>query len=160
MLTPEQSGFQTYALHFHAPFYALRKHKKVREDPRRRPNGTALRKSWAPSCLDPVSTRRWCLYELQTSIVVYGISNCVWTAYGIYDDYCNKQPSIETQYDKWNRSEGVKVLQDPLTKRPLLYVLIWDGRTYFLQAVRKQCERIKREWESIIRKMEEEARTK
>ncbi|KAK0702736.1 hypothetical protein B0H67DRAFT_558349 [Lasiosphaeris hirsuta] len=131
-------GFQTFVLHIHLPFFALRNHRELCRDMRQNSDGKPLRNSWALDCL-PTSSRysssdtKWCLYEAQTSVTLIGIEDCIWTAYGIMDTYFDPRSGPEAAGHAFYR----------------------DARGYFLMVVEARAYQIGEEFDLLFNVIEE-----
>jgi hypothetical protein len=160
----QTQSFQAFTFQFSLPFYVLRNHGELRHDSRERANGQPLRRSWKLDCLcesspatESPSGSSWCLYEAQTSIVLIGIDDRVWTAYATIDTYYEPDSanSVGFYEAEWN-DHGV--LLDPMTgnggirefSRPL-----WDARTYFLSVLEAHLDNYLFELDGITRAMKE-----
>ncbi|KAK4442669.1 hypothetical protein QBC34DRAFT_224960 [Podospora aff. communis PSN243] len=145
-------GLRTYTFHFHVPFFVLREHSKLRMDPRRNPDGSPLRCSRDLGFLSVPGGegKKQCLYEAQTSIVLTGLSDRFWTAYGVTDDYYERrgQDSIKRHH---RESKQCPAQRDPITRKissPQGRYL--DARAYFLACVEARSRQILREWQYIV----------
>ncbi|KAF0324800.1 hypothetical protein GQ607_007971 [Colletotrichum asianum] len=149
-----------FTLEFHLPFFALREQLRVPDDNRKRPDGSPCRKTLDLSFLTGIinstgSTNvSYYLHEAQTSLLIVGNNNTVWTAYLFTDTYHNGRPG-ETNH------EDLSFFQQPLEENELFYdpltmgqhdanVPIWDPREYFCLIVRIRLGLIKEEWAYIF----------
>ncbi|KAK3339869.1 hypothetical protein B0T25DRAFT_523546 [Lasiosphaeria hispida] len=157
-VTVTSRGFTCFTLDFHMPYYALRNHGMMK-DHRQKPNGEPLRISSALDCLQGSSSsmpgKTWYLHQAQTSIVLTGISDRVWTAYGVTDTYYDPKStdSVEWYGRKWKKSRD-HVLRDPVSDNPSEPWLDRGPREYFLAAVNARLMKITLEWDRIVREME------
>jgi hypothetical protein len=91
-----------------------------------------------------------CLYEAQTSVVVTGIDNRVWTAYGIVDTYFGSKESVEHYHEE----NGPSAQVDPLAAGQIPAIpsvsLIWTPREYFFKILAIRMNEARREWRKII----------
>ncbi|EQB57752.1 hypothetical protein CGLO_02085 [Colletotrichum gloeosporioides Cg-14] len=92
------------------------------------------------------------LHEAQTSLLIVGNDNLIWTAYFFTDTY-NGRPG-ETNHEDLSffqqPSEGDELFYDPLTMgQHDANVSIWDPREYFCLIVRIRLGLIKEEWAYI-----------
>jgi hypothetical protein len=95
-----------------------------------------------------------CLYEAQTSIVVTGIDNRVWTAYGIVDTYFGSRESLQHYHEE----NGPSAQVDPLAAGQIPAIpsisLIWGPREYFFKIVAIRINEARRAWRKIIDEVE------
>jgi hypothetical protein len=95
-----------------------------------------------------------CLYEAQTSVVVTGIDNWVWTAYGIVDTYFGSKESLQ----HYHKENGPSAQVDPLAAGHILAIpsvsLIWAPREYFFKIVAIRMNEARRAWRKIIDEVE------
>lgn len=145
------------------PYYVLGRSEMVSRDTRRKSDGNPLRQSrkldFLSRSLDaskdsnPTDQHYW-LHEAQISIVVTGVNNWVWTAYGFVDTYFGSKGTVE-DYDKlkgrhWER-------EDPLSAGRLNGgEPIWTPREYFLRVVQSRIREVLKEWKRIVRTVTEE----
>lgn len=142
------------------PFFALRRHSQVPRDSRKRPDGSPCRRSIELSFLtgsvsstDGSPTSYW-LHEVQTSFLVVGNNNTVWTAYLFTDTY-HDGGSAKSNHDDLSsyqqRSNEDELFYDPLTMgHHDANIPIWDPREYFCLIVRIRLGLIKEEWAYIL----------
>ncbi|KAK1848670.1 hypothetical protein CCHR01_08718 [Colletotrichum chrysophilum] len=149
-----------FTLEFHVPFFALRRHSQVPRDSRNRPDGSPCRRSIELSFLtgsvsstdsNPIS---YWLHEVQTSLLVVGNNNTVWTAYLFTDTY-HDGSSAKTNHDDLSsyqqRSNEDELFYDPITMgHHDASIPIWDPREYFCLIVRIRLGLIKEEWAYIL----------
>ncbi|KFY74283.1 hypothetical protein V499_05679 [Pseudogymnoascus sp. VKM F-103] len=157
------NGFPVFTLELHMPYYVLGKSKTASRDARRKSDGSPLRQSrkldFLSRSLDaskgsnPTDQHYW-LHEAQISIVVTGVNNWVWTAYGFVDTYFGSKGTVE-DYDKlkgrhWER-------EDPLAAGRLNGgEPIWTPREYFLRVAQSRIREVLKEWNRIVRTVTEE----
>jgi hypothetical protein len=93
------------------------------------------------------------LYEAQTSVIVTGIDDQVWTAYGFVDTYF---ASGETA-DNYDTLEGrLSGCPDPLAAGQLnADQPIWTPREYFLKVFEIRSNQVLKEWDNIACTVEE-----
>ena len=96
-----------------------------------------------------------CLYEAQTSIVVTGIDNWVWAAYGIVDTYFGSKESVR----HYHKENGPSAQVDPLAAGQVPAIpslsLIWTPREYFLAIVAIRMNEALRAWRETINVVED-----
>ena len=129
-------------------------------DLRKTSDGKPLRQSWElPFLSRPMSASTsaaglLCLYEAQTSVVVTGIDNWVWTAYGIVDTYFGSKESVQHYHEQNGSSAQV----DPLAAGQIPAIpsisLIWTPREYFFKIVAIRMNETRRAWRTIIGEVE------
>ncbi|KAK4446679.1 hypothetical protein QBC34DRAFT_411157 [Podospora aff. communis PSN243] len=178
-VTVNTKGVPSYVLHFHLPFYALRRETELLTDTREWLDNKPLRKSRVLGCLSESSssmagdTWKWCLYEAQTSIVVTGTHDRSWTAYGVTDDYYDSdaRPDEFESVGRYHRlwEETPDMFSDPVFRGgyPLLNdripidaggnptsAIFWDAREYFVAAVAFRAGIVSKEWSYVVTKLE------
>ncbi len=91
------------------------------------------------------------LYEAQISIVIVGIDHYTWTAYGTEDTYFGTD-----RYDHVG-TRGSRTSWDPIVGRGGLDINCptWDPREYFLKAVEFRARSIVKDWEWVVRGLED-----
>ncbi|KAK3683314.1 hypothetical protein B0T22DRAFT_538437 [Podospora appendiculata] len=154
-LTPEPSisviipsrGFLTFTLAVHLHHFVLRPHDTLREDSRKNKNGHGWRHSQKVLCsFTSGQEKEMCQYEAQTSIVITGISESVWTAYGVVDTYFEDDP--DEVFAGCSTSKPSRELLDPIAgERLLLREPRWTPREYFLEAWEIRLRQMKQEWD-------------
>jgi hypothetical protein len=96
----------------------------------------------------------FCLYEAQTSVVVTGTDNWVWTAYGIVDTYFGSKESVQ----RYHKQNGPSAQVDPLAAGQIPAIpsisLIWTPREYFSKIVAIRMNEARRAWREIIYEVE------
>lgn len=135
---------------------------RVPDDNRKRPDRSPCRKILDLSFLTGIvnstgSTNvSYYLHEAQTSLLIVGNNNTVWTAYLFTDTYHNGRPG-ETNHEDLSffqqpsASEENELFYDPLTMgQHDANVPIWDPREYFCLIVRIRLGLIKEEWAYIF----------
>lgn len=96
------------------------------------------------------------LHEAQTSLLIVGNNNTVWTAYLFTDTYHNGRPGETNHEDlsffqQSSAAEENELFYDPLTMgQHDANVPIWDPREYFCLIVRIRLGLIKEEWAYIF----------
>ncbi|KAK4443868.1 hypothetical protein QBC34DRAFT_385803 [Podospora aff. communis PSN243] len=158
-------GFPTYAFHLNVPFVAFRRHRSLRTDNRQKPGGQSLRRSWTAACLATQSSdngkpqRLPCFYEVQASIMLAGIDDCVYKVYGTVDNYylpkSKSKDSVEAYHRDWEES-GRTQMWDPFSRRSrVVDHPIWESRHYFLSIWFGYLDQASREWELITTVMKD-----
>jgi len=139
----------SFALHLEIPHFALRAHKELRIDRRKRRDGTPLRHSQRLPFMRSPSGQPYCLYESQTSISVTGVDRCVWSAVALVDAYHDAKRSSRHHH----RQSRLGVRFDPLGAN---YIVMeypdWEPREYFLRVSAIQLDQSTTEWHFVIRK--------
>ncbi|KAK3333324.1 hypothetical protein B0T19DRAFT_122819 [Cercophora scortea] len=152
------TGFSTFALEFHIPFYVWRQREGPILDQRRRANGKPLR--WSSNLgflkLDPsdgpASSVEDCIYEAQISCIVTGIDERSWVGYACIDTYYkgdrdDNQESVEYYVEQ--SINGPRM--DPLSggrfdaDKP-----IWKPREYFLRLLDCRMDQVRQEWHNVV----------
>jgi hypothetical protein len=126
----------------------------------RKMDGKPLRQSWElPFLSGPISASTYtagllCLYEAQTSIVVTGVDNRVWTAYCIVDTYFGAKKTLQHYHEENGPSAQIDPLaagQIPATPSS---TLIWTPREYFFKIVAIRINEARRAWRVISDEVE------
>jgi hypothetical protein len=92
------------------PYFAVKAHKALRQDSRKWPDRTPLRKSEVLPFLNPPPRQQhkmFCLYEAQFSAVVTiipGTSDAVYTVYGFNDTYFDSSLRLQ-QYARSGKAQ-------------------------------------------------------
>jgi hypothetical protein len=161
----QSTGFRTFTLDFNIPYYVLRQSNHVLKDSRKISDGAPLRQSWNLASLfkstdtnkSSSTDRTYALYEAQISIVVTGIDQYVWTAYGFVDTYFGSEESVEGYHQMKGRHCPRLGRPDPLAAgRIAADEPIWRPRDYFMKVLEIRTNHVVREWWYIGDKMEEE----
>ncbi|KAH7333039.1 hypothetical protein BKA65DRAFT_564042 [Rhexocercosporidium sp. MPI-PUGE-AT-0058] len=160
-VTIKSSGFQSFTLDFHIPYYVLRESKKSWSDTREKSNGEPLRQFWELPFLSMsrnnkliCTDERYCLYEAMTSVGVTGNDHWTWAAYGFVDTYFDSRESVDGYHQMKGRRWG---RADPLADGQInADEPLWDPREYFLKVVEIRTGLALMEWSQIINKMERE----
>ncbi len=143
-------------MHMHLPFFALRHEKKLRLDHRTKANGIIFKRSRSLQFSQDhqqtpkESYRLLNLYEGQISIVVTGIDDWRWSAWGFIDTFFDRSESARN-YDDISQPYRV----DPLLRGQLRRSHEQDPRRYFLDVCRTQAERVEEEWNAIFQVVKE-----
>jgi hypothetical protein len=146
-------------MHLSIPFIALRYHKSLREDVRKRPNGDSLRNSWIADCLTPrspankASPKKACIYEAQASVALTGTENFVYTLYGTIDTYyeTKSEHSVKVYHRDWKENG---CMWDPFLGRTReLNRPVWESRLYFLMIWEAQLANAVLEWDNLTIEM-------
>ncbi|KAH8898960.1 hypothetical protein GQ53DRAFT_817181 [Thozetella sp. PMI_491] len=154
-LTRSSRGFKTFTLHMQLPYFALRYHKKLKQDHRAGAEGKPFKQSKDLQFLNqsPKNTRTPaefpCLYEAQISIAITGIDNWRWSAWAFADAFFDKQESAQHYHDETMGQER----PDPLMRGLSLFYKEHeqDPRKYFLAVCCIWVKKIEDEWRDIIR---------
>jgi hypothetical protein len=124
-------------------------------------DGRPLRQSWAlpffsrPTSLSPSADTFYCLYEAQVSVAITGIDHWVWTAYGIVDSYFGSRESFNAYHQMTSRSNASR--PDPLADgRISTNNTIWTPREYFFEVLDVRIIEVRRQWNAILGKIEDE----
>ncbi|PMD62664.1 uncharacterized protein K444DRAFT_661766 [Hyaloscypha bicolor E] len=143
-----------FALEFHIPYYGLRIHNSLVNDPRKRSDGSPLRHSWKLPFPETLSmpyhtpTGTCCLYEAQLSVAVIGLDRWTWIAYAFddtYFDYDTLEPF--TQFTAQIRPSLISPRDGD---EP-----VWTPREHFLKTVEIKTKQVVKEWGSIVQKLQE-----
>lgn len=148
-------GFPSFALEIHIPFYAWRRNPVPFEDQRHKSDGNPLRRSRNLDFLDMCSpaeinstTTDDCIYEVQISCMVSGLSNWSWVAYVLVDTYYqgpDSQESVE------HYAQPAIRIPDPLTRGQRDANLpVWTPREYFLWVFEAQINQVRRESQNLV----------
>jgi len=130
-------------------------------DPRRRANGTPLRKSINLSLLqdspDTENNKHDCLYEAQVSCMITGYNSTAWVAYVFVDSFFHHpndaenihndtdEESIAYYQSSTELSEGFA--PDPIARGCYDATMpIWEPRVYFLSVLTVRLEQIEEQW--------------
>ncbi|WQF82057.1 hypothetical protein CDEST_07071 [Colletotrichum destructivum] len=154
-------GAFAFNLEFHMPYFAWRRHVKPRTDSRKRPDGSPCRKWIDLSFLTGKDTSKVdgsainFLYEAQTSVVVAGYNNRVWTAILLTDNYFVDDDAEvifnedSLHYHEYSSKED-GIYHDALTVAEFdANTPIWDPREYFCTVVRMRLNQLLEEWSSV-----------
>ncbi|KAK3343423.1 hypothetical protein B0T25DRAFT_299642 [Lasiosphaeria hispida] len=149
-------GFQTYALHFHLPYFVLRDPTSgLHRDTRLKPDGKPLRASCVIDCLPTPQ----CLYEAQMSALVTGIDDFVWTAIGAPETYYDPDSKdVLRKRSKSRHSKQSLEMWDPLVgfgSIPLISPAcqvtgMRDPRRYFQAMCEARIPQVLLEWDRIV----------
>jgi len=146
-------------MHLSIPFIALRYHKSLREDVRKRPSGDSLRNSWIAECLtaqsygNKASPKKACIYEAQASVSLTGTENFVYTVYGTIDTYyeSKSEHSVKVYHRNWKENG---CMWDPfLGWTCVLDRPVWESRLYFLMIWKAQLANAVLEWDKLTDEM-------
>ncbi len=162
-------GWKTFQLSLHLPFCAVRTHSRPYQDKRRGPSGYPLRNSWllgsSPSPGGRNKHKRagnLYFYEAQTSVVVLGINDAAWTAYGVFDNYFHNRDETGDSIDKHHEDRVRKPdphsrtdPYDPIASNRSLSRPIWNPRDYFVEVADKRVSQIYEEWTWAVHMMKE-----
>lgn len=158
-----QPGGRVFTLEFHLPYFVWR--NEAQRDNRTKSDGSPLRSSKDLSFLSKPSqgkasyrNRPTYLHEAQSSCVVTGYNNKIWTACSLADTfYHSSQDSDDNEdmlpyyADDTDDTEDSDEKWDPLTigkcdaNNPP-----WDPREYFLLIFTRRLEQVKEEWLNIV----------
>ncbi|KAF4628639.1 hypothetical protein G7Y89_g9512 [Cudoniella acicularis] len=119
-VTIPSQGFSVFTLEFHIP----------------------------PTTISTSRDEHICLYEAQTSVVVTGIDQWVWAAYGFVDNYFGSNETVDYYHLLRGKIGGHP---DPLAAGRLnADEPIWTPREYFLQVCQIRSKRVLKEWNYIM----------
>lgn len=135
----------------------LRRGNKLQKDYREKADGAPLRQFWDLPVLStvPSTTNKpredYSIYEAQLSIVVTGIDNWTWTAYGFCDTYFESHKSNNRK-----QSKDYSTVLDPLAACKIrAEPPLCSPRAYFLRVLEIRIHGIRREWNFICSRIEE-----
>ncbi|KAK3339728.1 hypothetical protein B0T25DRAFT_618264 [Lasiosphaeria hispida] len=138
----DPSGYSSFQLTFHLPFFAWRKSSIPSVDPRQ------LRSCKNISFLDKSDTSETYIYEAQVSCTVTGVDNGYWTAYAFFDTYHDGGES-KRDVQFYELTKG-RAIVDPLAGgRYESNPPIWTAREYFLRIMEACVRDIKSEWRNV-----------
>jgi len=149
----QPSGFRTFALEFHLPFYAWRRSEYAITDLRRKFNGRPLRRCRSLAFLNRLSAELTMfdidgyIYEAQISCLVTGIDNYSWIGYAFVDTYFKGPDNNECVEYYDTTAKGM----DPLTmgrydaNRP-----VWTPREYFVRVLQCRMDQVRQEWNNTV----------
>ncbi|KAI1397746.1 hypothetical protein F4819DRAFT_65300 [Hypoxylon fuscum] len=147
-------GFPVFALEFHLPYFALRKHRLPQRDSRRYANGDELRQSQDITFLRTMDSKvdnslTEYVYEAKLSCLVSGSNRDSWSAYLFNDLYFEIDEDSESilHYDA---QEGTGSMLDPLTAGKRSTIVSGDPREYFLIVLEVRLGLVKKEWEQLF----------
>jgi hypothetical protein len=151
------TGYLTFQLNLHLPFFKLRKSKppesstrKINTKPRR--NWTDLSFLKLPSSESPdhgPPSEVWSLHEAQISCTITGTNDMRWVGYGFVD------AEVDDYLDLPKTDRSFDLSLDPMAASELdLNNSIWTPRDYFLKVFEIRMEQIRKEWECIVQKVE------
>ncbi|KAK0704464.1 hypothetical protein B0H67DRAFT_497304 [Lasiosphaeris hirsuta] len=138
----DPSGYSSFQLTFHLPFFAWRKSNIPSLDTRQ------LRSCKNVSFLDKSNTSETYIYEAQVSCTVTGVDNGYWTAYAFFDTY---HDGGESKRDvQFYESTKGRAIVDPLAGgRYESNPPVWAAREYFLQVLEACVRDVKSEWRNV-----------
>lgn len=155
----QSEGLSTFELEFHIPFYAWRRCDRPIQDSRQKADGEPLRRTKQLAFLSMPTSKSDIdsfdyLYEAQISCTVTGLDNKRWVAYFFIDTYFENSTEKESVlYYEEQRRHGMH--GDPLTAgRHDAEMPIWTPREYFLRVLETRTDQIKREWDSVVSKVQ------
>jgi len=162
-----------FNLYIHLPFFALRRHKSLRKDPRKRPNGYPLRESWHMNCI-PASTKgpdtkvefKRCLYDAQRSTTLVGIDDRTWTVIGIEDTFFDEEeplgPTAHRESPRASRYERHPISRVYLqgARGCVNDVSLSDSRMYFFTVLSMWMRKTSEEYNNIATNLEEAVNSK
>ncbi|RYO94247.1 hypothetical protein DL766_002243 [Monosporascus sp. MC13-8B] len=157
-------GIPLYALEFHLPFYALRRHRKTLRDLRTRRTGEPLRQSQDITFLRTLSEKNDnsgndIIYQAKVSCLVSGWDRYSWVAYMFIDLYFEESHVDEdlesiADYEQHLTDHGVRL--DPFTAGETTSdAALREPREYILQVLAVRLSKIKHEWEHLVLHIEE-----
>jgi hypothetical protein len=141
----------------------LKASKELFKDIRVKFDGKPLRQSWhlpflsrsmSPSKSTNKTPKGYFLYEAQISVVVTGIDDSVWTAYGFADTYFGSKESVRRYHI--SRRQGRPGRPDPLAAGQIdADIPIWTPREYFLRVIEIRTTQVQRHWNFISDRVED-----
>ncbi|RYP67965.1 hypothetical protein DL769_005612 [Monosporascus sp. CRB-8-3] len=159
-------GIPLYALEFHLPFYALRKHRKTLRDLRTRQTGEPLRQSQDVTFLRTLSEKNDnsgndIIYQAKVSCLVSGWDRYSWVAYMFIDLYFEEShvdQNLESIADYEQHLSEVRL--DPFTAgKTTSHGALREPREYFLQVLAVRLSKTKHEWEHLVLHIEKAIET-
>ncbi|RYP15963.1 hypothetical protein DL765_005403 [Monosporascus sp. GIB2] len=157
-------GIPLYALEFHLPFYALRRHRKTLRDLRTRRTGEPLRQSKDITFLRTLlekndNSGNDIIYQAKVSCLVSGWDRYSWVAYMFIDLYFEEShvdEDLESIADYEQHLSDHEVRLDPFTAgETTSHAALREPREYFLQVLAVRLSKIKHEWEHLVLHIEE-----
>ncbi|RYP33757.1 hypothetical protein DL767_004624 [Monosporascus sp. MG133] len=157
-------GIPLYALEFHLPFYALRKHRKTLRDLRTRRTGEPLRQSQDVTFLRTLQEKNDnsgndIIYQAKVSCLVSGWDRYSWVAYMFIDLYFEEShvdEDLESIADYEQHLCDHEVRLDPFTAgETTSHAALCEPREYFLQVLAVRLSKTKHEWEHLVLHIEE-----
>jgi hypothetical protein len=147
------AGFLTFQLDLHLPFFLLRKSAppkesvgEVNKKPRRKWTNMSFLKIDTSESQDQKPKEVWGIHEVQTTCVVAGSDDWRWVGYGFVDgeiDDCLIDLSeVDLSFDRIAAGE----LEANIP--------IWRPRDYWLKLFEIRIEKVRKEWEYLIHKLE------
>jgi hypothetical protein len=163
-----QPGGRVFTLEFHLPYFVWR--NEAQKDRRKRADGSPLRSTKDLSFLTKPNQGRSYhqsgqsfLHEAQSSCVVTGYNNSIWTACSLTDTFYHSRHNSDDNEDMLpyyandtDDTDDSEESWDPLTigqcdaNNP-----IWDPREYFLRILNVRLEQAKEEWLNIAYNLQE-----
>jgi hypothetical protein len=151
-------------MEFHLPFFALRKVKPNESLPRF--PAKRLREDWEDITLQPQDSIEtdgkgtYRIHRAQISCVVHGFDEWQWNAYAFEDTKHENDLENEAEEVINYQLDGNNVTFDVDDEDPISLHLdwriqpIWKPRQYFLKAFEMQIRKIRREWNSLVHKLD------
>lgn len=147
------AGFLTFQLDLHLPFFLLRKSTppgesvgKVNEKPRRRWTDMSFLKIGTSESQDQKPKEVWGIHEVQATCVVAGSDDWRWVGYGFVDAEIDGSLTDLSEVDlSFDRIAAGELEAD---------IPIWRPRDYWLKLFEIRIERVRKEWEYLIHKLE------
>lgn len=160
---PPSPGFHVFAMNFHIPYYTLRICTVKVEGSRRKSKGSPVRIALDlpfagitddTSTTPPKGVER--LYQAQVSVVVTGIDNRIWSAYAFIDAIEDKD--TVTHYHQEAQDLGLP--PDPLACSRIMVEArrFLPPKRYFLKVFQIRIDKVKCEWQYIVRRFQEEVK--
>jgi len=91
-----------------------------------------------------------CFYEAQASVMLFGIEDRIYKAYGTVDTYyllrSELLASVKTHHKDWTESSR---MWDPLSRQTEINDPIWESRHYFLSIWAENLAQISTEWDTV-----------
>ncbi|KAI1137691.1 hypothetical protein F5Y05DRAFT_419163 [Hypoxylon sp. FL0543] len=143
-----------FALEFHLPYYAWRKHRLPRADCPRTLNGKGLRQYQDITFLRTMGSKvdnslTEYIYEANMSCLISGLDSSSWTAYFFNDTYFEPDDYPEN-IQEYDAQECEDVMPDPLAAgKRLTHPLPACPREYFLIILEIRIRKVKEEWQQL-----------
>ncbi|KAI0836034.1 hypothetical protein F5Y06DRAFT_288825 [Hypoxylon sp. FL0890] len=145
-----------FAIEFHLPYFALRKHKLPQADSQRTVNGKGLRKYQDITFLRTMGSKAdnsltEYIYEASLSCLISGMDSYSWTAYFFNDTYFEPDDYSEN-IGEYEAQQCDEFRPDPLTAgKRLTQPLPSCPREYFLIVFEIRIRRVKDEWQQLYK---------
>ncbi|KAI1081596.1 hypothetical protein F5B20DRAFT_578927 [Whalleya microplaca] len=160
-------GFPMFALEFHLPYFALRRHRLPQMDVRITDSGGALRKHEDITFLwnmdGKVDNSKTCyVYEANLSCMVSGWDYHKWSAHFFIDLYFEDLKADEDleSISDYEAHKTAGIALDPLAGgKKLREMMPRDPRNYFILVLAIRLRKVKKEWELLVTAVDEAIRT-